>query len=72
MHWDDEREQGLAPAVARLPRLQREAVIRRYYDGQTVEEIAGQLRVSPEVVRARLDAALVALNNFLASEDPTR
>ena len=57
---DVERRQML-DAIARLPVRQREVVVLRYYDAQSVAEIASTLNISPGAVSSALNRALTAL-----------
>ena len=54
---------ALAPALARLPEAQREALLLRHADGFTVQEAAAALDCPEGTVRSRVHLALEALRS---------
>lgn len=52
-----ELQQGLVTAILALPAPQRELVLRHYFDGESVAEIARLLGRSPDAVQAQLRRA---------------
>lgn len=65
-----ELEQALARAVAELPEVYRAAVILRYTEGLTYEEIAAVLKLPTNTVRTHLFRAKAALRKTLAEWRP--
>jgi RNA polymerase sigma factor (sigma-70 family) len=55
---------GLPEAISALPLRQRQAVIWRYYDGCSLDAIAGLLRIEPASVRALLRRAIRQLRRY--------
>ncbi|MGW4484578.1 sigma-70 family RNA polymerase sigma factor [Amycolatopsis sp. NPDC004368] len=56
----DERDEMLA-RLAALPRKQRAAVVLRYYENYSDEEIGAVLRCAPSTVRSQISRALATL-----------
>ncbi len=55
-------------ALSSLPIEHRRAVVRAYYLGQTVADIAAQERIGECVVRSRLHDALVGIRHTLLDD----
>ncbi len=55
----------LAAALATLPQAQREALVLRYYQGQSIEDISARLGRSPAAVAGLLKRGLKHLRDFL-------
>ncbi|MGX7824376.1 SigE family RNA polymerase sigma factor [Actinokineospora sp. 24-640] len=62
---------ALLAGIARLPRKQRAAVILRYYDGRTDDEIAAELGCSAGTVRSHISRAVSALRADVETEQET-
>lgn len=62
-------ESALFSAVLSLPAKERAAVHLHYYEGYTMEEIAGFLKLSPSAVSMRLHRARKHLKSILKEED---
>jgi RNA polymerase sigma factor (sigma-70 family) len=61
----------LDAALARLKQLDRNIVARRFLQQQSVEQVAGELKMSEAAVRKRLSRAMPRLRSFLASRGVT-
>lgn len=61
-----EWRQDVAAALESLPQHYRDVILLRDLEGLTIEEIAGQLRLSREAVKSRLHRARVVAREFLA------
>ncbi|GGS25969.1 MULTISPECIES: SigE family RNA polymerase sigma factor [Actinokineospora] len=59
---------ALLAGIARLPRKQRAAVVLRYYDGCTDEEIATELGCSTGTVRSHISRAVATLRAAIQTE----
>ncbi len=59
---------NLETALRALPARGRQAVIARYYEGASLEEIAQRLRVEPEAARSLLGGAIDTLRGPAGSE----
>jgi RNA polymerase sigma factor (sigma-70 family) len=66
-HWDDYASL-LDGALARLPRMDRDAVVLRFMQGMTLKEAGEAMGISEEAARKRSDRALERLRNSLASQ----
>ena len=64
-----EREAQLAAAIDALPAGERDAVLRRFFLGETLEEVAAATGTSERSVRRLLSAALLRLGDLLV-DDP--
>lgn len=62
----------LADALAALPGSQQEAVVRHYWQGQTVSQIAADLDRTPAAVAGLLKRGLRQLRQALACEEDAR
>lgn len=60
----------LSEALKALSPQLREAVVLRYYDEKTIDEIATILQVPPGTVKSRLHNARIALNTLLSGKEP--
>jgi RNA polymerase sigma-70 factor (ECF subfamily) len=60
-----EEVRSVAAAVSKLPKRQREAVILRYYQGQSLAEIAEVLQVPVGTVKSRISLGLRRLRECL-------
>ncbi|MBO5775231.1 MAG: sigma-70 family RNA polymerase sigma factor [Kiritimatiellae bacterium] len=60
----------LSEALKALSPQLREAVVLRYYDEKTIDEIAAILQVPPGTVKSRLHNARIALNTLLSGKEP--
>jgi RNA polymerase sigma-70 factor (ECF subfamily) len=67
--WQTEREQAerMSRALARLPAVQREAVVLFEIEGFGIEEIAAMQRVSPSAVKSRLARGRTRLRRIYSS-----
>jgi RNA polymerase sigma factor (sigma-70 family) len=63
---DAELSAVLDRAVARLSSTDRAAVIMRYFEGKTAEDVAIALHVTPEAARKRVERAVMKLQEILA------
>jgi RNA polymerase sigma-70 factor (ECF subfamily) len=63
---------GVAEAVAKLPDMYREVIMRRFYAGQSCAEIAGDLDVPLGTVTKRLSRAYTLLRQHLGPNVPNR
>lgn len=68
----DETEQHLRDAIARLPEAQRELVVMKVWGGLTFDQIAQATDTPRSTTAARYSAALKALRDALAIEEPMR
>ncbi len=68
-HLHEER-MVLKQALAALPPGQRAAVVLRYWDDQSVEEVARLLNVSPGTVKSQCSKGLAALRLLLTPTSP--
>jgi RNA polymerase sigma factor (sigma-70 family) len=66
-HWDDYASL-LDSALARLPRMDRDAVVLRFMQGMTLKEAGEAMGISEEAARKHSDRALDRLRNSLASQ----
>jgi RNA polymerase sigma-70 factor (ECF subfamily) len=64
----DSTSESVANAVRKLSPLLREAVVLRYYEDKSIEEISEILGVAVGTVKSRLFNARVAINDFLTKE----
>jgi RNA polymerase sigma-70 factor (ECF subfamily) len=64
-----EKDQWVRGALDRLPATQRLAVILRYYEELSYQEIAVAMRVSPKAVERLLARARATLSLLLASQE---
>lgn len=64
-----ERE-AMVQRLARLPRRQRAAVVMRFYEGMSDDEIAAVLGCSAGTVRSHVSRGLAALRLGLTAENP--
>jgi RNA polymerase sigma-70 factor (ECF subfamily) len=65
-----ESEAALTLAISELPENQRMTVILRYFEGLSIEETAHALDLTPEVVKARLYRARLAMRKKLEALTP--
>jgi RNA polymerase sigma-70 factor (ECF subfamily) len=61
--WDDARR--VAAALAGLPAGQREAVVLRYYEDLSLDEVAEALRIPVGTVKSRLSLGLKRLHELM-------
>ena len=66
--FEDPQESELFSAVMALPPKYRAAVHLHYYEGYTLEEIAGLLHISPSAVSMRLHRARKLLRSSLEDD----
>lgn len=64
----NERQQQVLEAVRSLPRRQRDCVALRYFEEQSIEQIAATLDVSANSVKTHLKRALVSLERALEQD----
>jgi len=58
----------LDQAIDKLPTIERELVLQRYFSGQSLRSIGGQNRLSEDAARMRLSRALSKIRNSLATK----
>jgi hypothetical protein len=63
---DAELASVLDQAVARLPSTDRAAVIMRYFEGKSADDVATALRITPDAARKRIERALAKLQSILS------
>jgi RNA polymerase sigma-70 factor (ECF subfamily) len=66
---DEARRRELAAALSNLPDEQREALLMRYVDDMSIDEIAKSLAIPPGTVKSRLHNALKALRQDKRARD---
>jgi RNA polymerase sigma factor (sigma-70 family) len=82
VRWLAPRENTLAPSrtedqdvlwrtLRDLPHRQRAAVVLRYYEDLSEEQVADLLRCSPRAVNALVSRAMAALRERIQEEEPT-
>lgn len=62
-------QKDLAPAMAKLPEAQRQAIQMRYIDESTFEEIAKKLDTSSDNVRQLVSRGIKNMKNFFNQEE---
>lgn len=65
----EREESAVLPAVLALPLKYRTVIHLHYYQGYSVEEIAGLLSTNPSTVKTRLMRARAMLKNTIKAED---
>jgi len=63
--WD-EIAPHLDEAIARLSERNREALILRYFEGKSMEEVAARLQISPEAARQRVSRGVEQLHTVFS------
>ncbi|SDK22208.1 RNA polymerase sigma factor, sigma-70 family [Catalinimonas alkaloidigena] len=66
--WEEDHTRQLMTEIERLPSDQKEAVMLRYFEELTPQEIADVLAVSPRTVYRLLDRAVESLRNYFLLE----
>jgi RNA polymerase sigma factor (sigma-70 family) len=64
----NERQEQVLEAVRSLPRRQRDCIALRYFEEQSIEQIATTLEVSVNSVKTHLQRALASLERALERE----
>jgi RNA polymerase sigma factor (sigma-70 family) len=72
-HTPDDEDQAwpqMAPildqAIRKLPTASRDALVLRYFEGKTPDEVAQRLGISPEAARQRVSRAIEGLRGYFA------
>src|SRR4051812_19080696 len=62
---DDDLRAAMEDAIAQLPALDRQAVVRRFYQGQDYQTIGQELQCSAEAARKRIGRALISVRQWM-------